>query len=261
MAPAVPYREHSASPDLSEHVECFWLERPATSRVQRVVPDGAVDFIFDLVRAKGIVVGAMTRPCLAPVEAASTTLAIRFRPGGAARFLAIPLDELTDREAPLADFWPDAGALAERLAETPHLGSAIEVLRGRLRSHLSRSTSSRARSADPQVVEVIRLLTSSTTTVGRASESLGCSRQHLAREIRRVTGLSPKQLSRVARCRRVLTLLPEHATDLVGLAAASGYFDQAHMTGEFTRLVGVPPAKYLRERSDSKSPRPTAGPV
>jgi AraC-like DNA-binding protein len=36
------------------------------------------------------------------------------------------------------------------------------------------------------------------------------------------------------------------ALDLSGLAAAVGYYDQAHFTGDFVRAVGVTPGEYAR---------------
>ena len=35
--------------------------------------------------------------------------------------------------------------------------------------------------------------------------------------------------------------------DLAGVAAATGYYDQAHMTREFIRFAGVPPRAWLVE--------------
>ena len=58
---------------------------------------------------------------------------------------------------------------------------------------------------------------------------------------RRHVGVSPKQLARVARLQR--TLLALHDVPLAQLASAAGYYDQAHMTNDFSELAGVTPAE------------------
>jgi hypothetical protein len=160
MPAAAACLEYAPSPQLARHVECFWTESPAASRVQRVVPDGAVDFLFDLNRAKAIVVGAMTRPRLVPVQAGERTLAVRFRPGGAAPLVGVAIDVLTDREVPLDELWPDARSLAARLAERPTFESARADLGEALRDQLAPCATRDLCAVSPVVLEGIRLLTS-----------------------------------------------------------------------------------------------------
>nr|WP_269205257.1 helix-turn-helix domain-containing protein [Motilibacter aurantiacus] len=76
----------------------------------------------------------------------------------------------------------------------------------------------------------------------------GWSRRHLEARFRLEIGLSPKQAAGVARfdrARRALQAAPR--TPLAALAARHGYYDQAHLTREFTRLAGVPPRRWLRD--------------
>jgi AraC-like DNA-binding protein len=53
-------------------------------------------------------------------------------------------------------------------------------------------------------------------------------------------------LARVLRFRRLQALSPG---PLVELALAAGYADQAHMTSEVTRLAGIPPVRFLKDRT------------
>ena len=56
-------------------------------------------------------------------------------------------------------------------------------------------------------------------------------------------------LTRVLRFRRFLARVEVAGTaDLAGLAAETGYADQAHLTRESTRLAGLPPAALVRSR-------------
>jgi transcriptional regulator GlxA family with amidase domain len=74
------------------------------------------------------------------------------------------------------------------------------------------------------------------------------SYRQLSRLFRERTGLGPKLLMRLARFQRVLRALEcPGPRPLASLAVRAGYFDQAHLAGEFRSFAGVPPSRYLRE--------------
>jgi AraC-like DNA-binding protein len=58
-------------------------------------------------------------------------------------------------------------------------------------------------------------------------------------------GVSPKWIIRRYRLHEAADRLANGgAADLAELAAALGYYDQAHLTRDFTALVGKSPAEY-----------------
>ena len=60
------------------------------------------------------------------------------------------------------------------------------------------------------------------------------------------TGLSPKEMARVARLRALLAqLASDGRADWAGLACDFGYADQAHLINEFQSLTGKSPQRYL----------------
>jgi AraC-like DNA-binding protein len=59
-------------------------------------------------------------------------------------------------------------------------------------------------------------------------------------------GLSPKHFARIGRVRAVLATASSRRW--ADVATAAGYYDQSHMTAEFRRLMGVPPAPYMAGR-------------
>ena len=62
------------------------------------------------------------------------------------------------------------------------------------------------------------------------------------------TGLSPKEMARVARLRALLAqLASDGRADWAGLACDFGYADQAHLINEFQALTGKSPQRYLGE--------------
>ena len=75
---------------------------------------------------------------------------------------------------------------------------------------------------------------------------LGVSARQLHRRVSNAVGYGPKMLARVLRFRRLQALPP---APLVELALDAGYADQAHMTAEVTRLAGVSPVRFLKDRT------------
>ena len=75
-----------------------------------------------------------------------------------------------------------------------------------------------------------------------------CSVDTLERRSRRVFGRSPRQLVLTSRIDAARELLTETVMPLADIAGRCGYSDQAALNRSFTRLVGIPPGRYRRER-------------
>ena len=84
--------------------------------------------------------------------------------------------------------------------------------------------------------------------VDSLSAELGVSRQHLTRKFDAQVGLSTKMFSRVWRLQTAVERIRHvEAIDWSDLALDSGYYDQAHMIGEFRELTGKTPAVLSNE--------------
>lgn len=84
--------------------------------------------------------------------------------------------------------------------------------------------------------------------VAEVAASIGWSRQLLSRRFRDEFGVTPKtaaRLSRFVRARRLLEVRPP-LPPLAQVAAECGYFDQAHMSGDFQQLAGCTPTELIR---------------
>jgi AraC-like DNA-binding protein len=96
-----------------------------------------------------------------------------------------------------------------------------------------------------------RLLASGgTITVSALAAETGWSPRHLRARFAAEIGLSPKAAARVVRFDRTRRLLQRRAAsgrplDLAALAASCGYYDQAHLDGEFRSLAGSAPTTWL----------------
>ncbi|WP_320780953.1 AraC family transcriptional regulator [Streptomyces sp. CRN 30] len=86
------------------------------------------------------------------------------------------------------------------------------------------------------------------------AESLASSPFALLRAFRDAYGLPPHAWLTDARVRRARLLL-DAGTAPAEAAAAVGFTDQPHLNRHFTRIVGVPPGAYQRERKNVQDAR------
>ncbi len=83
--------------------------------------------------------------------------------------------------------------------------------------------------------------------VGDAAARLGVSVRTLQRLARRYVGVPPAAMIRRRRLQEAAARLREGGgRDLASLAAELGYADQAHLAGEFRRVLGFTPSSYRR---------------
>lgn len=269
------YREAHPSPLLRRHVRRCWslTDGPAATPrgLERVVPDGRMELIVHLgdpftrlgtappsgPQPRALLAGQLLAPLLLRPGPRVDLFAIRFEPWGARAVLGVEPHALTERLPPLADLvGADADRLVDALARAEGFAARVAVAErwcwtrwcrvrarraGRVR-HGEPPTAllaaARAACADPAV-----------TSVADLARRAGWGTRRLERGFAEHVGLAPKALLRVARLQRLLGRLtaPGHAPGLAALALEGGYADQAHMTREFTALVGTSPARYRAE--------------
>jgi AraC-like DNA-binding protein len=159
---------------------------------------------------------------------------------GAERLFRMPMGELANGGADLADLLGDADELAERLYETPGWPARLALLE----AYIER----RVAEAPPALREIEwswqRLLrTDGAVPVAELAEEVGWIRRHLAARFREHVGLPPKALARILRFERAAERLRRGA-DLADAALDSGYYDQAHFNRDFKAFAGVTPTEY-----------------
>jgi AraC-like DNA-binding protein len=217
-------------------VACTWEQATTTRREQRIVPDACVDLIWTGERLS--IAGPDTSPRVVTLPPGSRLVGVRLRPGTAGTVLGLPVSELRDCSPDAADVLGRdvAAALLDALAAgaDPHalLFRALE-LRG-------------VQDPDPLVRTAVAALGRPRARVGPIAAELGVSVRQLQRRVSDAVGYGPKTLARVLRFRRLQALPP---APLVERALDAGYADQAHMTAEVTRLAGVSPVRFLKDRT------------
>jgi AraC-like DNA-binding protein len=258
------YSEHPPALALRRFVECIWFledDQPNPQRpVERILPDGCMELIVHwrssfLCRPPGLpaqrqpgsfLVGGLTSFFEVQPPERIGTLGIRFRPAGACAFFRVPMDALTDRVVPLdALCGHDAELFREQVAEARTNRERVRVAEKflwRLRAATG------GRGPDARIECVVReiLRTRGQTTVLALSEDAGISGRQLERKFLACAGLGPKVLCRLLRFQSVFREIgPEPAPNWAGIAADSGYFDQAHLIADFKRFAGETPSSLV----------------
>jgi hypothetical protein len=245
------YREVTPPAALAGAVSCLWVGvTPADGAPPtRVLPDACVDLIWQ--RGSGVfLAGPDTGPVIMPMPPGTVLAGVRLRPGAGGAALGRPLTGLLDQRPGPADLPGELprGIGARLAAEVPGELAPDDALR-----RLTRLTGELVTSAppDPLVAAAARRLARPGAQVRDVAGELAISERQLNRRCCAAIGYGPALLRRVLRFRRFVSRIdaaPAAPTDLAGLAAMTGYADQAHLTRESSQLAGLPPLALIRDR-------------
>ena len=236
------------SPSLEPFVEYYWSVRwdrtDQPPHEQEILPHPCVQLVVE--RGLSGVFGPALGKAVKVLSGAGRAFGIKFWPGAFSAITPRPIAELTARSVPLPDVLGDAGskyeagvldaaddrqrvALAESLLAARDLTLEDDaVLARRVVERIAR---------DPEAVRV--------EDIARAA---GVTVRSLQRVFRCYVGLTPKQVVQRYRMHEAVDALEAgERVDFAALAGRLGYFDQAHFTRDFTRVVGRSPARYARE--------------
>ena len=237
------YVEHVVASPL---VSCTWEQRTDRPSEQRVVPDTCVDLIWSGERLT--IAGPDTRPRVVALAPGARMVGARLRPGAAGAVLGLPACELRDERPSAADVL-GARAADSLLDELQAGGDPHAIL---LRAvHLSAQSP-----PDRLVAAALAALDRPHVRVAAVAAGVGLSARQLQRRVADAVGYGPKMLARVLRFRRLQALAApavqgadRSPATLVELALDAGYADQAHMTAEVSRLAGLSPVRFLKDRT------------
>jgi AraC-like DNA-binding protein len=220
-------------------VEHFWILRSTgASAIWRIVPDTHPHVIFTAtmirgrLRTEGHLVGARSTFADVALDGRILTVGARLRPGALPLILGRPAYEVTDRGLPIPAI---AGGTWRDLLTRMSMADATGAVRS-LAALLNRrsATTDRLEGALTQAHRV-----------GRLAARLCVTPRELHAEFRQNLGLPPKLALRIARLHRAMRGL-NRDWPIAAVATAAGFSDQAHLTREFSVLVGEPPAAWRR---------------
>jgi AraC-like DNA-binding protein len=251
--PALPLRPYVRNYD-------GYFEDIASPRHRTEVPSGEVVLILGfspgftaLDRASGerrpynaFVAGIDDGPVLTESAGVSYGVQVNMTPLGAYMLFGVPMHTLANRVVEINDVLGARGRrFVEQLEDAGDWDARFDMIDALITTRFAEATL-----PSPAVQCAWRRLRS---TGGRASIAslageAGCSRKHLVAQFHEQIGLPPKTMGRVLRFDRARRMIERHAAPLSAIAAASGYYDQAHLNRDFMAFAGSTPAAWRSHR-------------
>ena len=230
---------------LSRFVEKVRVMAPADGRFEfSRLPDGRTNLYFRQMANGTIdltVGGPRTRAHSKRGGGLVRMVGLQLKPGWSTAVIGIATNALTDRMVYLDEVWGRVGTqLRDELAAARDVTEIIERMSNAIasRGEVESASARLARRA-------VRLLEADKVRVEDVAVQLGVSARHLRRAFTESIGIGPKEYARTVRLQRAVEMAAK-SRDWVRIAAAAGYYDQAHLIGDFHDLVGVTPSAYLK---------------
>ena len=257
------YQTYKPHKDLESIVKFYWtLEVPfdPKNQKQKIVPDGCIEMTFNFgdkikrytsetdftLHPNAMVMGQRTKSYYILPIGNVDTFAICFYPIGFINFVKIPLENLVDKETPIAELFGQAEAneLEQQINQAIDTQQRIDIIETFLLKKLNeKSTIS---NIVKSTVDTL-LKTKGTTPINAILKDDISKRRQLERHFKKQIGISPKQLGKAIRLQATLNLLLNKKSEtLTDIAYESEYFDQNHFIKDFKELVGVTPREFLK---------------
>lgn len=205
------------------------------------IPSAEAHFAVRLGSFDLFAMGAREQAHRKQLRSGQRTMLIRLQLG--ASHAVFGSSELTGRIVPLRELWGDSATeeLRERLSRAADVNAVAAILEAEI-----------AKRTGPSNTHTRIALEAATKLENRrvhdVANELGVSERNLRRVFRESIGMSPKSFARLTRFHRALrTARSSRHIDWAGVAASSGYYDQAHLIGEFRELAGVTPVALMNE--------------
>lgn len=180
------------------------------------------------------------------IRSGQRAVTARLHLGASEAVLGVRASALAGRIVALEDLWGDAATrrLLDRLAGARDAIDAAALLESVIIERLA-IAGGRRPGAQLALDAAGRLLRGKVYAV---AADLGVSERHLRRVFREHVGVSPKAFARLVRFHRALgAARAERHASWAGIAAAAGYYDQAHLIADFRAIAGVTPQALLGE--------------
>lgn len=266
------YAELRPPTALDPWIECVWTLRGSGAGIDPVLPDGRTEIVLNFgdafrrhgrhagtkgrrhegtcttaageghfeIQAHALFVGPMAHAALLEPGPIVDVMGIRLRPAAAAALLRTPMRELEDHIPALDDVAPRLSRLLEHTGNaTDRVATVLDLVGRELL---------RAGRPDARITRVVRLIEGvrGDAAVDLAARAAAWSPRQLQRRFLEEVGLTPKTFSRVIRL-QAAARAATHARDVgwARIAAACGFFDQAHLIREFRKVAGRTPATFF----------------
>jgi AraC-like DNA-binding protein len=208
------------SAELEPFVDFHWIVRwdlcGQPLHEQKILPHPNVNIAFE--ESGSAVYGVDRKLFVRRLVGHGKALGVRLRPGGFRPFWNAPVSRLTDRTVPATEVFGAAAATTqEAIMSAPDDAAMVSRI-----------------NADPALMRVDQL-----------AAATGLSVRRLQRLFAEFVGVGPKWVMSRARLHEAAQRADRgDGAAWAAVAADLGYADQAHLTREFTAMIGIPPARY-----------------
>jgi AraC-like DNA-binding protein len=257
------YREYAVPPSLRHVAEVAWTYAPPRGRggqapAHRVLPETGISLCFISDRTTRGAADLASLTVMGPIrtvrqfvpEPAIHMEGVRLKPECARWLLGIDAGEYADvidadtlavaRKLPL---------LRDRLAATTSERGALRLLFQAIEQGTARQPTSQSYEALVRLLDNARLNSATPATELLREMRPLASERHLRRLVREATGSGLKYFQRVLRLLQAVSLADAAANPRwARVAAASGYYDQAHLVNDFRDLTWRAPGQLHAER-------------
>ncbi|WP_437935041.1 helix-turn-helix domain-containing protein [Sorangium sp. So ce341] len=242
--------------------------------LERVLPSGAMSLLINLAedelrwydaaaapaaalarchRLSGIAVcGAHAEHFAIDTVEQRAIVGAEFTPGGALPFFGPAIEALGGTHVSLDALWGREAALVrERVLEARTPDEKLRALEAALAARLVRPRAPLAR--DPAVDFALAAFAdpARASTVADVTGQLGMSSKRFIRTFTEQVGLTPKRYCRVQRFQQAIAAIERgERASWAGVAAACGYYDQAHFIHDFRAFAGLTPTEYVARRRE-----------
>ncbi|WP_229509440.1 helix-turn-helix domain-containing protein [Massilia sp. CCM 8734] len=251
MARRIRLATYPPAAPLASFVDYYWIVEwnmgERAPEIQRVLPYPNAHLVFDRGQSAihGVVRGAFERS----VAGAGRVLGVRFRPGALRPFIGHPVARLADRTMSFDDVLRVPTMEAEQrvlggAGDAEMVGAAEAMLLAVLPAPDARALVAEQAVAAAAAVD-------GPASVAALCAQMGIEERALQRLFSNYVGVSPKWVIQRYRLQEASWRLARPGpVDLAGLASELGFFDQAHFTRDFTKLVGTSPLEYWKSQQN-----------
>jgi AraC-like DNA-binding protein len=247
------YAEYPTSPPLARIAECYWiLEGHGTGVPEPIIPDGRIEIIlhygvpFERHHVDGtverqpasLIVGQILAPMSLGYRGQAGVAAIRLRPAAARAVVGGAATDVTNRAVDLEDMFGSTATLRERLALAADDAARVRLLDAWLGSIVRCGVSDAIEAAVHEMVT-----RGGAIGLSGVARTAGLSIRQLERRFLTDVGVAPKAFARLVRLQAALRCIAD-GQPLAEVAHACGYYDQPHMTRDFSRLAETSPAAW-----------------
>ena len=260
------YQTYKPHKNLESIVKFYWtLEVPfdPKNQKQKIVPDGCIEMTFNfgdkikrytsendfILHPNAMVMGQRTKSYYILPVGNVDTFAICFYPIGFVNFVKSPLENLVDKETPIAELFGLAEALEleQQMNQAINTQRRIDIIETFLLKKLNEKNTISI--IVKSTVDTL-LKTNGRTAINDILKEDISKRRQLERHFKKQIGISPKQLGKAIRLQATLQLLLNKKSEtLTDIAYENEYFDQNHFIKDFKEFVGVTPKDFLGNKN------------